>query len=183
MSSFDEKDDFDRRSFTRRMVPKVLVRHLDEEKDRIFRGMQKRKRRETEGKNGPWAESAEDWMVRQVYQVVRQLIRLGHVEIVAQAIDKSGGRRKGRYDIEDQPFKLALFFIFGSSMVPTIRSPLSRNRRHLLGDALAYADRHNVPSKYLNGFIKQAGLKQCRKKLEDPLHREPGFKLDRGRKS
>lgn len=59
-------------------------------------------------------------------------------------------------------------------MVPVGKSPLSRNKRSEPGDALAHADVHSVPSKLLNGFIKQARLKECRAKLEE-RYVEPRF--------
>lgn len=172
-----DQDEFDPKLFSRRMSPRVIAQRLEMEVNRIFDGTRRRMRAQKKlGRldEGRWGESANDWLSCEVYLLVRRLRRTGHLDALNGAIERTPVKSKGLHDISDQPFKLALFLIFGDLMVPVLNSPLSRNQRSELGDALAYADFHNVPSKFLNGFIKQARLKECRAKLK-AKYVEPRF--------
>jgi hypothetical protein len=126
-----------------------------------------------------WAEGADDWLIRRIYELVRHLRLNGGGRFLRWA-KGSGVAYQGGGDISDHPYKMALLIFAGQQSADTPRAPFNRQRRHLLGDAMAYADFHDVPAKHLNGFIKQAGLKQCKDKLIAG-HREPGFTRIRSR--
>ena len=174
--NFPAEEGFDLPRFSRRMARRAIARSLEMEVTRIQNGTERRIRAQKLRRSihELWDESANDWLSCEIYLLVRRLKRIGHLEALNDAVKKAPVRRKGQHDISEQPFKLALFLIFGDLMVLHASSPLSRNKRSELGDALAYADVHNVPAKYLNGFIKQAGMKECRAKLKE-LHVEPRF--------
>lgn len=171
-----DEEGFDPALISRKMSRRAIARRLDAEVKRIFDGTRRRMRAQKDGaaNERAWGESANDWLSCEVYRLVRRLRGTGHLDALKDAIERAPAKSKGLHDVSEQPFKLALFLIFGDLMVPVGKSPLSRNKRSELGDALAYADVHSVPSKYLNGFIKQARLKECRAKLEKQ-YIEPRF--------
>lgn len=176
-NSTSEQSELQPIAFGRGMASPVIDEMLQREAKRIFDGFVSRKAPlASESPQGDvpssWGESAEDWMLAEVYILVRQLRRSRKTRAIDRLIAKVPLGKKGRGDMSKHPFKQMLFLMFGEMMVPGTRSPLSRQRRMLLGDALEYADVHDVPAAYVNGFIKQAELTQCRAKLEK-LYEEP----------
>lgn len=155
-------------TFTEGMASTAIDEMLTLEVTRIFEGYKRRMALSSHDHANPahWGESAQDWMLAEVYLLVRQLIAIRKVNALNRAIVKAPKGRKGRRDMSNQPFKQALFLIFGKLMVSEGDSPLDRRRRSQLGEALTYANAHDVPAAYLNGFIKQAGLAKCRAKLK-----------------
>lgn len=158
-------------ALVRGMSSSVIDEVLHQEAQRIFDGFVSRHALQAhqsakDDNSSSWGEDAEDWMLAEIYILVRKLKSIRKVKAIDRAIAKVPWGQKGRGDMSKHPFKQMLFLLFGKMMVRGARSPLSRQRRSLLGDALSYADVHAVPVAYLNGFIKQAGLTQCRAKLE-----------------
>ena len=149
------------------MASTAIDEMLASEVARIFEGYERRLALSPHDDGNPrhWGESAQDWMLAEVYSLVRQLIGIRKKNAINRAIARVPKGRKGRGDMRKHPFKQALFLIFGKLMVPDSDSPIDRRRRSQLGDALAYANAHNVPAAYLNGFIKQAGVTKCRAKF------------------
>jgi len=174
MGMQQKPDEFDPTIFSAQMSSSSMAGRLKMEAKRIFEGVESRRRSKTRAKDERhrWGESADDWLMVEVYLLVRRLKRIRRAAALGDAVANSPVRHKGRHDIGKQPFKQALFLIFADSMVPSFQSPLNRQRRSLFGDALAYADAHDVPPAYVNGFIKQAGLHRCRAKLK-ALYEEP----------
>lgn len=170
-------DSFNPALISRNMSRRAIARQLDTEVKRIFDGTRRRMRKPKleRADERRWGESANDWLSCEVYLLVRRLRREGHLDALTDAINRAPVKSRGQHDISEQPFKQALFLIFGDMMVPERKSPLSRNKRSELGDALAYADVHGVSSKFLNGFIKQAKPKECRAKLREH-YVEPRFR-------
>lgn len=148
---------------------------LAEEVKRIFDGYARHGAR-LGGKRKTWGESARDWMLAEVYALVRKLRRSDQLQAIDRAIAQAPrGKAKGRGDMSKYPFKQALYLIFGDAMVPGSDCKVDRRRRPSWADALEYADAHNVQTKFLNGFIKQAGISSCRAKLEAGFE-EPRWK-------
>ena len=161
------------RIFTLGMVPSVALRTFRYESDLIRRGWVLRKSL-TSRTTSPIipSEKPDDWMVRCTYRLIRSLIGKGHTAILDDEIRHLGIVERGSNNLADQPFKKALLIMFGSTQSEPTR--LTRNRRYELGNAMAYAEAHRVPSKYVNGFIKTVGLKKCASKLAEEF-KEPGF--------
>lgn len=148
---------------------------LAEEVKRIFDGYVGRGTRLGD-KPKAWGESARDWMLAEVYALVRRLRRSGQLQAINRAIAQAPrGKTKGRGDMSKYPFKQALYLIFGDAMAPGSDCKVDRRRRPSWAYALEYADAHNVQTKFLNGFIKQAGISSCRAKLEAGFE-EPRWK-------
>lgn len=118
-------------------------------------------------------EDPDDRMVRRTYRLICNLLDANAQTILLDMLKASGRRYKNRHSIDDKPFTQALLLM---SWWVEDGGPLlaDGSRRKELSDAMAYADRHGVPSRYVNGFIKQAGLNKIAAKLKAE-HFEPGF--------
>lgn len=162
------------RVFRRGQNTQVVRKIFEDESEKIRQGWLSRRRAERRGSaaRDEFREKADDWRARITYRLVKQLVRCGHGAVLDDMMSNVDRRHAGRHDIAGQWFKQALFLIFGWS--PLAEPFMSRNHRSVLGSALEYAYRHNVPSKYVCGFIKQVGLKEAAKKLKHG-YREPGF--------
>jgi len=134
----------------------------------IQKGWHERSRARDE--SGDFDETPEHWRTRRIYKSIKYHRDSANCSIFMDIITERKMRFSGRYDIGDQLFKLGMLIIFFDD-----RNVITPQRRSELGDAMEYAYRHNVSSRYLNGFIKQAGLKKIRRKLSI-CHKEPGFK-------
>ena len=121
----------------------------------------------------PFAENPDDRMVRRTYHLICNLLDANGQAILLEMLKASKRRYKNRHSIDDKPFTQALLLM---SWWVEGGGPLlaDGSRRKDLSDAMAYADRHGVPNKYVNGFIKQAGLNKISAKLK-ANHFEPGF--------
>lgn len=161
--------------FSSKMSSREALRTFQIESEMIRRGWRARvqKCERADSSCHPFAEAPDDWMVRCTYRLARALIRRGLADVLDDEIARLHIVEKGPHSIADQPFKKVLSIMFGSARATSAQ--LSRNRRSELGNAMAYADAHRVPSKFVNGFIKQAVLKKCGPKLAAD-HCEPGFK-------
>ena len=161
--------------FDRTMNDDEIDGLLAEEVKRIFDGYARNGKRLGD-KRKTWGESARDWMLAEVYALVRKLRRLDQLQAIDRAIAQTPREKtKGRADMSKYPFKQALYLIFGEAMAPGSDCKVDRRRRPSWADALEYADAHNVQTKFLNGFIKQAGITSCRAKLEAGFE-EPRWK-------
>lgn len=125
-------------------------------------------------------EDPDDWLLRHTYRLVKHLLVAGHQEILQALVEEVGTRHGSRHDIGEQPFKQALLAMFWWHEGATSAPVLTRQRRSEWGDAMEYARRHNVPSKYFCAFARQCRLKNIGYKLQAG-HREPGFKLNEAR--
>lgn len=162
----------------RDMTSREIVRFLNRERLIIIRGWRSRKVQECEPSGGTWDESAEQWAVRRVYGIVRQLKkadRLSELEVYCDKISDRPGRLQATVD---QPFKNALYAFLGIAKGSDRLVPMTRQRRFLIGEALNYADRHDVEARYVICFIKHAGLRDIPRKLAEG-YVEPGFSAAR----
>lgn len=162
------------RIFTRDMSPRQATQIFRRQSDLIRQGWSRRKaqaNRRTTRANA-FTEAPDDWMIRCTYRLIRSMIDRGHTSVLDAEIVRLGIGEQGPHSIADQPFKKALALMFGSTRPGG--ELMTRNRRMWLGNAMAYAAAHVVPSKYVNGFVKQAGLKASGPKLA-ANYREPGF--------
>jgi hypothetical protein len=114
-------------------------------------------------------ESREDWLARTIYRHLRLMVGDGRWTVLQKRVDYARSLKRGRHSIENRPFKIGLIAFLDETI------PYLPNRRSELSDAMEYAYIHGVPSKYFNGFIKQAGQKKIGNKLKCG-HVEPGFK-------
>jgi hypothetical protein len=127
-----------------------------------------RKRGDTDETRSGILELREDWLARTIYRTLRQMVRDGSWTVLQKRVDYERSLIRGRHSIKNRPFKVGLIAFLGETI-----SHLP-NRRHELSDAMEYAYIHGVPSKYFNGFVKQAGQKRIANKLKRG-HVEPGF--------
>lgn len=121
-----------------------------------------------------YRESREDYLVRWTYLRVRLLRKEGREAILPLLLSDAGKRHKGPHDITGKPFKQALLLLSWwceESLGSRLMTP---KRRMNLSDAMEYAYRHDVPAKFVNGFIQKAGIGIIRGKLEAG-YAEPGF--------
>ncbi|ODU78448.1 MAG: hypothetical protein ABT10_22755 [Novosphingobium sp. SCN 63-17] len=96
------------------------------------------------------------------------MVQQNRWQILVDEVDYARPLKAGQHSIEGRPFKIGLIAFLGDTIA------MGRTRRSELSDAMEYAYRHGVPSRYFNGFVKQAGLRKIAKKLKAG-HREPGF--------
>ena len=118
-------------------------------------------------------ENPDDWMVRYTYQLVQSLLRANKEAALEIILIKDKREHRRLESIAHQPYKQALLIVTGWNSRGS-SSLMTRQRRMELGNAMIYAHQHSVPPEYVNGFIKQAGLKRIQKKL-DADYVEPGF--------
>ena len=146
--------------------------------DKKFVKARREIRREWEQRSGKQrakselAELCDDWLARKIYRELRAMVQEGSWIILKKRLDHRRSLKRGRYSIENRPFKIGLIEFLDETI------PCLPNRRRELSDAMEYAYLHGVPSKYFNGFVKQAGQKQIAAKLKLG-HVEPGFKASR----
>lgn len=156
------------------MSDREIVRVLKRERLTIIREWRSRRARERENSNGPWEESAEQWAIRRIYEMVRQLKQAERLSELEVFVDQICDCRDRLRPASDHPFKSALYSIMGVATRGDRVAPMTRQRRFLIGEALIYADRHDVAAQYVICFIMHAGLRDIPQKL-DERYIEPGF--------
>ena len=115
-----------------------------------------------------------EWLARKIYALVRQLMDTGQIGALNRYIDGLPSAYKGRWPIDGQPYKQALFAFAGQREPTSERkpkaAPVARSWRSSWGYALEYADRHAVRSTDLLRFIEAGGgLKKCRERLKSEI--------------
>lgn len=135
-----------------------LMPTLRQERRAILAGWRDRKNREIEGSAGVWDETAEQWAIRRIYRMVRALRASDELQVLAEFVVKLSRLNGETQAFLDQPHKLALNIVMGGTPENDPFVVMTRQRRFLLGEAMAYADTHNVSPRHVNGFIKLAGL-------------------------
>jgi len=140
----------------------------------ILDGWVDRRRRNNKGEISETEERPADWMLRCTYRLVRSLIAKRHEGVLPDLADDIPGHSKGKTDISEKPFKLALLVMFHWNPELTSEPLLTRQRRSELSDAMEYARRHKIQPRNLIGFIKAAGIKRIPSKLRNEQW-EPGF--------
>jgi hypothetical protein len=104
-------------------------------------------------------ESPNSWFKRNAYRFLKRYVNAGKTAVFEQAIrhpPRQLGKRLpqrhlvGLDQIRDNPFKLGLFAMFSDDT-------LTRSDRHVFGNQMLYAHRHDVPPQHLIAFIRGAG--------------------------
>jgi len=95
-------------------------------------------------------ESANAWFKREAYALLRHYVDRELTSVFAQTIRADSRSAKLTDDAVDNPYKQGLLAMFSDES-------LSRSDRHVFGNQMLYADRHDVPSEFLNGFLAMSG--------------------------
>jgi hypothetical protein len=129
-------------------------------------------------------EQRDDELVRKTYDLIQRTIREQPEVIAALAVQPNGKRLRGP-SISDQPIKQALRAICTLRVRPEYRAHgypdlpkylACPKRRNELGDAMAYAFRHQVPSRFFIAFYQHAGIPRIKEMQRLQLW-EPGFEV------
>lgn len=160
------------RVITKSQSPAVAQREFKREAKRILDGWVHRRRLERAGLVSN--DTPEDWAVRFTYRLVKSLVRKGQDEILNHLVEQIAQRHRGSVDISQKPYKQALLVMFWWNPELTGERLFERRRRAELSDAMEYAHRHGVQSKYLTVFIRASGIRLIRQKLAANAW-EPGF--------
>ena len=125
-----------------------------------------RRRRNPPGRR---AESANSWLKREAYGLIRHYIENEMTSVFRRNL--RADRRPNRL-VEDairNPFKLGLLAMFADESV------LSRTNRHAFGNQMLFAWAHDVPTDFLNAFLAiSGGPAQIAQKIKAE-EAEPGF--------
>ena len=122
-----------------------------------------RKKRETDA-----GESANAWFKREAYRFLRDYISSGRMALFDKIARLDRRPHKLVSEATENPFKLGLLAMF-------VDESISRSDRHVFGNQMLYAHRHDVPAEFLNGFIAVSGKPAAiAQKLKDGSV-EPGF--------
>ncbi len=126
-----------------------------------------KKRQDRGPQAGSFEEDAHDWLRRETYKFLKRQVE-ENASIFDDVIKQNGRGRCGP-DLKRQVFKKGLKALFPNDDI------IPRQRRQAWGDQFEYAHRHAVPSKFLAGFIAQAGSRSTiQAKLRERFV-EPGF--------
>ncbi|WP_125954702.1 MULTISPECIES: hypothetical protein [unclassified Novosphingobium] len=134
-------------------------------------------------------EDPDDWMRRTTYLYLKRVIEKTP-RVITRLLKDLDGKHKRGPSIARQPFKQGLLLmhalpamkpvgraIANANSPPKLAMPKllsDRQRRADLGDAMAYAYKHGVTSKYFNAFWRYVGMTRIKSRLHcDEL--EPGF--------
>lgn len=113
-------------------------------------------------------EAPDDWLARTIYGHLRKLVTRGQWRVLEVIVEERRSLDRGRNSIRGMPFKSGLIALLGDQI------EMKPNRRAEFSDAMEYAFMHRVQTKHFNGFVKQAGQKQIRRKIQSGFV-EPGF--------
>ena len=115
-----------------------------------------------------FSEEPDDWLARNIYAHLRCMVQQNRWQVLVHMVNDRRSLKRGLHPIENKPIKIGLVAFLGDQIT------MGRNRRSELTDAMEYAYVHRVQAKYFNGFVKQAGQKKIKCKLETG-YVEPGF--------
>jgi hypothetical protein len=114
------------------------------------------------------AESPNAWFKREAYRFLREYVIAGNERFLESIVRRDQRPSKLVQDALSNPFKLGL-------LAMCVDESISRSDRHVFGNQMLYAHRHDVPPEFLNGFIAVSGKPAV---IADKIKRnfvEPGF--------
>lgn len=130
-------------------------------------------------------ENPDEWLRRECYAYLRET-KKSTPRVLANLLKALDGKHRRGSGTKNQPFKRGLLLLSAmeemrpaaapsSETAPLLPNLISDHRRRAdLGDAMAYASKHNVPPRLFNAFWRYIGMKRIKARLHSPS-REPGF--------
>lgn len=137
--------------------------------DEIISGWVARKRSEAGA-----GESPNAWFKRKAYSLLQEYVSTGKVGLFEKIAALDRRPHKLVAEATENPFKLGLLAMF-------IDESISRSDRHVFGNQMLYAHRHNVPAEFFNGFIAVSGKPAAIAQKLKNRSVEPGFEERMGR--
>ncbi len=114
------------------------------------------------------AESPNAWFKREAYRLLRHYVDSELTKAFELVIRKDNRPSRVSEEARGNPFKLGLLAMFSDET-------LARSDRHVFGNQMLYAHRHDVPPEFLNGFLAvSGGPNVIAQKLKNGFV-EPGF--------